>query len=169
MRRDSVCFSAPEHNIVNAGNIVGTHNARNRLAGSNGLELLRILRDDDICFIPRGIFQEICIPHPDHLLDGEAFQLHGILADILRRLVIGNDMECFRTGISFCYCYSLKFTPGTDTTTEAFACNPFRTTCRKQLYRYPKCTSLSYISGLSFRQTISAIRVSSSSPLQKMT
>ena len=84
-----------------------------------------------------------------------------------RILVI--SIECFKTGTSFRHCHSLKFTPGTDTTTEASACNPFRTTCRKQLYRYPKCTSLSYASGLSFRQTISAIRVSSSSPLQKMT
>lgn len=56
------------------------------------LNFFRRVRDDDIRFFPLAVFQELRIPHPDHFLDGEAFQLHGILADILRGLVVGDDI-----------------------------------------------------------------------------
>ena len=81
-----------KHNIINAGNVVRTHNARNRFAGCGIFELFRRVRDDDIRFFPLAVFQELRIPHPDHFLDGEAFQLHGILADILRGLVVSDDI-----------------------------------------------------------------------------
>ena len=92
MMWNSFRLRIPKHNIINAWNIVGAHDTRNRFAGCGSFELFRRVRDDDIRFFPLAVFQELRIPHPDHFLDGEAFQLHGILADILRGLVVGDDI-----------------------------------------------------------------------------
>ena len=92
MMWNSFRLRIPKHNIINAGDIIRAHDTRNRFAGYGIFELFRRVRDDDIRFFPLAVFQELRIPHPDHFLDGEAFQLHGILADILRWLVVGDDI-----------------------------------------------------------------------------
>ena len=92
MMWNSFRLRIPKHNIINAGDIIRAHDTRNKFVGCESFELFRRVRDDDIRFVPLAVFQKLRIPHPDHFLDGEAFQLHGILADILRGLVVGDDI-----------------------------------------------------------------------------